>query len=92
MRLKINQRFSKKLLAQVKYIAEDKPEAAAKFYADVLKSLQELKQFPLKHRQSIYAEDENVRDLIFKGYTITYRINYAESCIEVFSLLKHQKS
>jgi len=29
---------------------------------------------PYKHRKSIYYDDENIRDLVFKGYTIVYMI------------------
>ncbi len=92
MRLKINQRFSKKLLKQIQFIAEDKPEAAAKFYADIFQELNLLTLYPYKHRQSIYSKEVAVRDLVFKGYTITYRINEADGVIEVFSLLKYQKN
>ena len=91
MEIRLNKRFSKKLLQQLAYIAEDKPEAAAKFYSDLFERINELSKFPLKHRQSIYAKDAKVRDLIFKGYTVTYRIEEKQGYIDVFSLIKHQR-
>lgn len=46
---------------------------------------------PYKHRKSIYFDTKNIRDLIFKGYTIVYRINPDKKEIEVFGLIKHEK-
>lgn len=92
MKLKISKGFSVKLSKQVEFIAQDKPEAAIKFRNDLLNEFEMLQAFPYKHRQSIYAEDPNIRDLIFKGYTIVYRIKPQEDLIEVFGFLKFQKA
>jgi len=29
---------------------------------------------PYKYKKSYYHEDENIRDMVFKGYTIIYKI------------------
>ncbi|MEH6765006.1 MAG: type II toxin-antitoxin system RelE/ParE family toxin [Aequorivita antarctica] len=68
MKIKILKSFSNKLADQVEFIAEDKPIAARKFKKDVLHTLNNLKILPYKQRKSIYFDDENIRDLIFKGY------------------------
>lgn len=44
---------------------------------------------PFKHRKSIYFENQNIRDLIFKGYTVVFRIS--ENQIEIFGFVKYQK-
>jgi hypothetical protein len=41
-------------------------------------------------RKSIYFENSNIRDLIFKGYTVVFRIN--EEQIEVFGFVKYQNN
>ncbi len=75
MKIKILKGFSLKLADQVDFIAKDKPFAARKFKKDILIALKDLNALPYRQRKSIYFEDENIRDLIFKGYTIVYRIN-----------------
>ena len=41
---------------------------------------------PYRYRKNAILGDENVRDLVFKGYVITYRIN--EKSIEVLLIYK----
>lgn len=55
-----------------------------------LNLIKEVPQNPYKHRKSIYFEDLTIRDLIFKGYTVVFRIN--ENQIEVFGFVKYQKN
>lgn len=90
MKIRILRSFSDKLDRQVDYIAQDKPHAARKFRKDVIAKIQELKQHPLKCRKSFFADDEKVRDLVYKGYTITYRFDESSEFITVFALYKYQ--
>lgn len=46
-----------------------------------------LPHFPYKCRKSLYADDENIRDFIFKGYTIPYIIE--DEAIVVLTIFKH---
>ena len=75
MKVKILDSFSDKLVNQVEFIAQDKPKAAQKFRKDVIKILKSVSSMPYKYRKSIYFNDEYVREIIFKGYTLVYRIN-----------------
>ncbi|NVJ46111.1 MAG: type II toxin-antitoxin system RelE/ParE family toxin, partial [Cytophagia bacterium] len=70
MRIRLQDSFIRKLNRQVAYIAWDKPSAARKFKNDLLIKLKGINDHPFKHRKSIYFDDKNIRDLIFKGYTI----------------------
>lgn len=90
MTIKYPETFLQELIDQVIYIAEDKPMAAFKFKDDLEQLIQEIPKHPLKHRKSIYFNDEMIRDLIFKGYSVTYRINRIEESIEVLSLTNYQ--
>lgn len=56
------------------YIKNDKPLVAKQFENRLNKQIGNLIHFPLKHRKSIYFDDENYRDLIYYGYTIVYKI------------------
>jgi len=92
MKVKFSEGFVSALIEQVDYIAKDKPSAARKFKNDLLESLnKDLKQ-PFNFRKSIYFEDELIRDYIFKGYTIVFKINMKNQIIIVFGFIKHQAS
>ena len=67
-------KFSTQLLDILQYIAEDKKSAAIKFEKDLNALLGYLPNFPLKHRKSHYMNDEAYRDLIYKGYTVIYKV------------------
>lgn len=90
MKIVFKDTFLNRLSNQVDFIAQDSPERARNFKNQILKEIDKIPEFPLKHRQSIYFEDENIRDLIYKGYTIVYRIKPPK--IEVFGFLKHQNN
>lgn len=47
---------------------------------------------PLKCRKSIYFDDENIRDLIFKGYVIPYKIDIDKKQITIIGINKYKKS
>ena len=87
MKLKILDSFNTDLNEQVEYIAKDKPFAARKFKKEVINLLKDLKSYPYKNRKSIYFKNENIRDLILKGYTIVYLI---KNEIEVFGIIKYR--
>lgn len=53
--------------------------------------LKDLSKYPYKNRRSIYFENENIRDLIFKGYTIVYLVKTDNKVIEVFGLIKYRE-
>ncbi len=52
-------------------------------------SLYLLKTFPYKNQKSIYFDDENVRNMTFKGYTVIYEI--FEDKIEVITIFNQNK-
>lgn len=91
MKVRINPSFTQKLYQQVDYIAKDKPGAAFQFYLDIEARINQIPDNPFKYRQSIFSDDMNVRDLIFKGYVITFRIQSDEDLIEIFSFYKYQE-
>lgn len=89
MKVKIAATFYKKFIKQIDYITNDKPGAARKFKSDVFEKLKELPSMPYKNRKSIFYEEDNIRDLIFKGYIIIYRIKEDQNEIEVFGFIKY---
>lgn len=56
------------------------------FKHELDEKINNLNYMPFKFRQSIYFEDENIRDLIFKGYTIVYKIDEAKKSIIIIDI------
>ena len=92
MKIKVLRSFRDKLNHQVEFIAQDKPDAARKFKTELLRRIKEIPQMPLKNRKSIFFERDEIRDLVFKGYIIVYRINYDDDSIEVFGFTKFENN
>ncbi len=92
MNLKISKSFRDRLAAQVEYIARDKPSAARKFKSEVLERIKEIPEMPYKHRKSIFFNREDIRDLIFKGYVIVYKVDEQSQLIEVFGFTKYEEN
>lgn len=79
------------LLTILQYIAKDKVSASRRFQQELDKHIHDLVKFPYKHRASIYFDDDNIRDLIYKKYTIVYAINTTKNCIEVLHIFNRNK-
>ncbi len=90
MRIEFKASFVKRFETQLRFIANDSPQSALKFKNELLKQIRSLSDYPLKCRKSIYFDDESIRDLVYKGYTIVYCIN--QDKIEVFGLTKCQEN
>lgn len=89
MHIEFKESFFKRFEAQLRFIASDSPKNAQKFKNELLNQIRSLVSHPLKCRKSIYFDDESIRDLVYKGYTIVYRIH--EDKIEIFGLTKYQE-
>lgn len=73
------------------YIALDSVPRAKTFKKQLDSKIDDLVPFPYKYRQSLHHEHVDVRDLIFKGYTIVYKINNKDKKIEVVEIFKWTK-
>lgn len=90
MKIVIKESFMHKLESQVEFIAKDSPQSARRFKNDLIKNLNSISQNPYQFRKSVYFNDQKIRDFIFKGYTIVFRIN--DNVIEVFGFVKYQNT
>ncbi len=90
MKIIYKESFINRFENQLDFIAEDKLSAARKFKKELLERIKEIPSNPYSYRKSIYFENVLIRDLIFKGYTIVFRIN--EDQIEVFGFVKYQQT
>jgi plasmid stabilization system protein ParE len=70
------------------YIAKDSRPSADRFRDGMEAKLKTLVNFPYKFRKSFYYNDENIRDYIFKGYTISYFIDMEKEQIVILDIFK----
>ncbi len=77
--------FVNRLEGFVEIIARDKPSVARKFHKESINVCKEIQNFPYKHRKSIYFDNENIRDLVHRGFVILYKID--EDTIRVFAFM-----
>lgn len=88
MKIKFDPEFIYTLIEQIDVIALDKPQAARVFKHELFEKCRSLIHMPYRCRKSIYYDDENVRDMIFKGYTVVYVIR--ENEIIILSFINQQ--
>jgi len=91
MQIKRHRKYTSNLFAILEYIAKDKVLASRKFKDDIDRKINDLSNFPYKNRQSIYFDDKNIRDMIFKGYTIVYEIKADKKLIEILDIFNQNK-
>jgi len=83
---KFNNQFKEVLY----FIALDNKSNAKNFKNELIHKMNDLVNMPFKFRQSIYFQDESIRDLIFKGYTIVYKIDTIKEIITIIGIKKCQ--
>jgi len=70
------------------YIANDSINRAFDFLSKLDNKINNLVNMPYKCRASLYYKDDNIRDLIFKGYTIPYLIDSRKETIVILDIFK----
>lgn len=92
MKLKLTPSFKNALNSQIQFIAMDKPQSARKFKNAILDRIRKIPKMPYSNRKSIFFEDSEIRDLVYKGYIVVYRVNKLKKRIEVFGFTKYQEN
>ena len=91
MKIIHNPTFSKSLKQTLKHIANDKPIASLNFKKELKKKIKKLPDNPYICPQSRYFKENNVRNMTFKKYTITYEIKAQEEIIEILDIFNRNK-
>ena len=91
MRIIYRREFENQLLDIINYIAKDKVDVGLNFANELEKRLSLLPANPFQCRQSVYFDNKNIRDLIYKGYTIHYKINLSKDTIEILRIFNRNK-
>lgn len=80
--------YLSKLDEIIEYMANNSVITALNFLDKLDVKIDNLTNMPYKFRQSHYYEDKNIRDLIFKGYTIPYLIDENKNLIVMLDIFK----
>ena len=91
MQIEFDQKFKINLQIILEHIAKDKLSASKKFRKDLFELIKKIPNFPYKYRKSYYFNNENIRDMIFKKYTITYEIKSENNLIIVLNIFNQNK-
>ena len=89
MKIKRFKRYQNSLFQILDYIAQDKLSASENFLNELDALINNLPNFPYKYRKSIYFDNENIRDMIYKGYTVVYRVN--KDSIDILRIFNKNK-
>ena len=74
------------------HIAKDKKSAATSFNKSLNTKIRHLTDFPFMYRISIYFDNEYIRDLTHKGYTIPYEVDIEKQSISIIGITKYKKN
>ena len=80
--------YSSALKVIILFISKDSKSRAFNFKSQLDNKINELVNFPYKFKQSKNYNDEDVRDMTFKGYAITYFIENEKDRITVLDIYK----
>ncbi|CAA6824960.1 MAG: Unknown protein [uncultured Sulfurovum sp.] len=90
MKIVKTETFQKSLKEILEYIANDKKSAAITFNRDLNKKIKALKNFPFMYHKSYYFDDEYIRDLTHKGYSVPYEVNLDKEAISIIGITKYK--
>lgn len=86
-----SEQFDKNLEEIKSYICLKDSEARFQSFAtELFKNIENVEFMPLKHRKNSQLNQENIRDLIYKGYTIPFLI-LENSDIFIITIYKYKQ-
>jgi plasmid stabilization system protein ParE len=91
MQIRLDKKFEINFNLILEYIAKDKLSASKKFRKDLFRQIKNLPNYPYKYRKSFYFNDENIRDMIFKKYTIVYEVDPDNNIIVILNIFNQNK-
>lgn len=84
-------RYNDNLFQILDYIAQDKFSASENFRGELDELINNLPTFPYKFKKSIYFDNNNIRDMVYKGYTIIYKVNLEKNSIDIIRIFNKNK-
>ena len=85
-------KFNEELKVILRFIALDSKPRAINFKNELITKVNNLPYMPYKYRKSHYFSDENIRDYIFKGYVIPYKIDTENNTLSILAIIKYKEN
>lgn len=79
-------RFDQELETIALFIAKDSPTRALAFYDELIEKIELIPLNPMVYRQRLQLDDENMRELIYKGYTVPFYIDREKDKVLVLGI------
>ncbi|KEA45847.1 type II toxin-antitoxin system RelE/ParE family toxin [Campylobacter mucosalis] len=77
-------------LARIReFIALDSVSRADNFTKELRSKIEQIPFMPYRFRKNAILNDKNIRDLIFKGYVVSYKIDEKNQVIKILSIFKY---
>lgn len=79
-------KFDEELEEIVLFIARESPAHALAFFDALIEKIEKIPQNPFLYRKRPNMEDENIREMIFKGYVIPFYIDTEANKIVILGI------
>lgn len=86
-----SKRYEVELNAILNFIGENNPKNALNFAKKLEAKINDLPHFPYKCRQAQKSTDMNIRELIFEGYSIPYRVDTLKENIVILGIFSENE-
>jgi len=84
--LEKSDRFNAELEIIVTFIAQDSVNRALKFFDEIIAKINNIPAYPYIHRKRESLNDENTRELIYKGYTVPFFIDKEKNKVIILGI------
>lgn len=84
-------RFEKRLIDILNYIALDKISASINFATELEQQILQIPSNPYQYRKSLYFDDEKIRDMTYKKFTIVYEVDTDNGELVIFDIFNRNK-
>ena len=85
-------KFNDELKIILQFIALDSKTRAINFKNELISKVNDLPYMPYKYRKSYYFTDENIRDYVFKGYVIPYKVDVKNNTLSILAIIKYKEN
>ena len=90
MKILYSEKFNMDLKSILDFIYEDSKKNVKQFAKDLREIINQIPPFLYKYRQSIYFDNISIRDCMFKGYVIPYKIS--KNSITLLGITKYKEN
>lgn len=91
MDIEYSPRFNDELFEIYLYIATDSIIQADQFISKLKTTIEKIPAMPYRHRHSLKSDNKEVRDLVYMGYVVVYRIVKSDKRIDIIGIFSENE-